>query len=134
MQRLLLETCVGLALALACYILWDRYEAASDRADKAETALKTEKANEHAVTKFVDRVVQVPGPERIRERLVRGVCHVIDLPSAGDPAARPAADALVVGGDEAGAAAQSLRNAAINEEQLKALLEVVRPQVKTPGY
>lgn len=128
MNRLLLEAAVGLALALACYVMYDRWQAASDRADKAEAALAVSATNEKVVTKYVEKIVSVPGPAVIRDRVVRGLCVIPSVPGAGGAAEAAAPDAVDRQGDEAGDAAESIRNAALNQAQCSALLEVVRPQ------
>ena len=111
-------------------VIWNRYQAASERADKAEAALTVRDTNDKIVTKYVDRIVQVPGPATVRDRIVRGLCVIPSVPSAASPDAAPAPDTVAGRSDEAGAAAESLRNAAMNQIQCSALLEVLRPQVQ----
>lgn len=125
---------LGGALALsvaACLLMHWRLGVASDQRDAAKAALKAMKANEKVITRYVDKIVEVPGPTVIRDRLVGRVCHTVDVPSPGDPAQTAAPDTVAGrsgGAGESQRAAESLRNAALNQIQCQALLEVVTPQ------
>lgn len=124
---------MGIALAvslLACAGAWKLYRAADARADRAETALKVEAANAKIVTKYVDRIVKVPGPAVVRERLVGRVCHEIpDVPGAADPDAAAGEDAGDRRVDAAGDLAADLGACRRNTMKLEALQDVLRPQL-----
>lgn len=117
-------------LIAACALLWNLYRAADERADRAEQALKVEAANARIVTKYVEKIVKVPGPAVVRERLVSsGVCRVIGVQSPGradDPAGE---DAGGGGPDPAGELAADLGACRRNAMKLEALQEVLRPQL-----
>jgi hypothetical protein len=133
MNRLLLEIGAGLLLVLGLVLALWRLAVVSDELEDAKAQLKTGAANEKIVTKYVDRIVKVPGPAVIRDRIVRGVCHTIELPGPGGADAAAPVDTVAGRGDRAGEAelaAESLRNAKLNQEQCGALLEVLRPQVR----
>lgn len=110
--------------------LWSRLDSVTGQLDQAKATIETEHANERIVTKYVDKIIQVPGPAVIRDRIVRGVCSTIDLPSPGTADEAATADALARRDHEADRASESLRNAALNQAQCGALLEVLRPQVR----
>jgi hypothetical protein len=116
-------------LGLSCLGLWNLYAAADERADRAEKILEVEAANASIVTKYVDRIVKVPGPAVVRERLVGRVCHTIDVPSPGRPDAEAGADPGDRQPDEAGALAADLAACQRNKMKLEALQEVLRPQL-----
>lgn len=127
MNRILIEVVVVLSLLLATYFMFNRWQAADQRADKAEAALVVSKENERVVTKYVERVVtvekRIPGAVRYLERL----CVIPGVPSAGSPDAEAAPDPR----DQriAGLAAD-FAACVQNAEQLRALQDVLRPQVK----
>lgn len=110
-----------------CAILWIRLDAADERADRAETALRNVARNDKVVTKYVDKIVtiekRVPGAVRHLYEL----CDQPGVPGAGSPDATAEADARdrrIAGlAADAGACAQ-------NAEQLMALQEVLRPQLE----
>ncbi len=127
MQRLLLEVCVGLALTLALYVVWNRYEAATERADQAEAALRISKENEHVVVKYVDKVVEVVKRVPVARGHLEQLCRDFILPSPGHPDAAPATDA---GGGQIADLAADIGACKANAEQLSALQEVLKPQIK----
>lgn len=117
------------ALFAGCVVLWKLYDAADERADRAEQALKVEEANAKIVTKYVDRIVKVPGPTVVRERLVGRVCHTIDVPGPGSADGAPGADPGDRRPDPAGDLAADLPACQRNKMKLEALQEVLRPQL-----
>lgn len=124
-----LGICV-MALGLACGALWKLYRAADARADRAEKALEVEAANAKIVTKYVDRIVKVPGPAVVRERLVRGLCEPAEgLPGAGRADAAAGGDAGDRPADAASRLAADLPACRRNRMKLEALQEVLRPQL-----
>jgi hypothetical protein len=136
LQAKLLPIGIGVIVTLALstfYLNW-RLESVKDQRDAAKAELKQVRANEKVVTRYVEKIVEVPGRTVIRDRLASsGVCHVVEVPGAGDAAEASASDAVAGRGDGAGEAdraAESLRNAKLNQIQCEALLEVVRPQVR----
>jgi nitrate/TMAO reductase-like tetraheme cytochrome c subunit len=124
---LILAALLAIAVAAGA-VVWNRYQAASDRADKAEAALTVRDSNDKVVVKYVKQIVSVPGPSVVRDRIVRGLCIIPDVPSPSGAAGTAAPDAVAGSGDEARAAAESIRNAALNQLQCAALIEVVKPQ------
>ena len=117
-------------LIAACALLWNLYRAADERADRAEQALKVEASNAKIVTRYVDRIVKVPGPAVVRERLVAsGVCLIPDVPGPGRADAAPGEDAGGGVPDAAGALAADLGACRRNTMKLEALQEVLRPQL-----
>ena len=118
------------ALAMAtCAVLFNRYEAVKARADAAEAALVMEKANAKIVEKFVDRIVKVPGPSVVRERLIAGVCHTFNLPSPANPDGAAGTDPGNRQTDPARELAADLAASARNKAKLEALQAVLQPQV-----
>ena len=118
------------ALTLGLWGVWGLYQRADERADRAEASLKTEEANAKVVTKYVERIVKVPGPAIVRERLVGRVCDADPVPGAGSPDAPAGADSGDRRPDEAGGLAADLTACQRNKMKLEALQEVLRPQVK----
>ena len=127
-----------LAIALALCIgggaiLWNRYEAASARADKAEAQLATHANNDQVVTKYVEKIVSVPGPVVVRDRLVRGLCVVPRVPGQPGADGNHAADALPGLPDGAGdfqrGLSDDLRTAAIAKHKLDAIQAELKPQL-----
>lgn len=139
LQGRLLPILAGVIVTLGAavaFLNW-RLHIAADERDVAQAALRAAKASEKEVTRYVERIVKVPGPTVIRDRLVHsGVCLIPPVvPGPGSAAATPAPDAVAgrndgPGPDEAGRAAESLRNAALNQAQCQSLLNVIRPQTK----
>lgn len=124
---------IALAAALAgCWFLWrlDRHD--DHRADVAEAALKVEAANEKIVTRYVREVVNVPGPTVVRERLVAGVCHTLDLsrvPGAdGAAGANPAAGLPDAPGEFSRQLSAELAAVRRNQAKLDALQAELKPQ------
>lgn len=121
---------IALAVSLlTCAGLWKLYDAADDRADRAEKALKVEAANAKIVTKYVEKIVQIPGPTVVRERLVGRVCNTVDVPGAGRADAAVGADTGDRQPDAAGGLAEDLGACQRNRLKLDALHEVLRPQL-----
>jgi hypothetical protein len=116
-------------LIAACALLWNLYRAADERADRAEQALKVEAANAHIVTKYVEKIVKVPGPAVVRERLVGRVCHIVDVPGPGRADAAPGENPGDRQPDPAGELAADLGACRRNTMKLEALQEVLRPQL-----
>jgi hypothetical protein len=124
---LILIVALGALLAAAGW----RMDALADERDAARAALETRDANDKTITKYVKEIVKVPGPAVIRERLVRGVCHTIDVPGAERADGAPGTDASAGRLDAAGLAAD-LAAAQRNRLKLEALQEVLRPQLPDP--
>jgi hypothetical protein len=127
-NRILLEVAIASLAALALYVMFNKWQAADKRADIAEAALVVQAANEKVVTKYVDKIVTV------EKRIPGAVKHIYSLceqpavvSGASDPDAAATADAR----DRriAGLAADSAA-CRQNAEQLSALQEVLRPQLK----
>lgn len=117
-------------LALALWGTWQYAGRLKDQRDAAVAALETEMANEKVVTKYVDRIVKIPGPPVIRERLVSGVCGDKDgVPGAGHSDAAAGADAGNRQPDFAEGLARDLAAAQRNRAKLEALQDVLKPQV-----
>ena len=127
MNRLLIEVAAAAICALALYIMFNRWQAADARADQAEAALVTEKANAKVVTKYVDKVVTIEKRIPGAVRHIYSLCEQPGVPSAGHPDAAAAADARdrrITGlAADFGACRQ-------NAEQLSALQEVLKGQIK----
>ena len=126
MNRLLIEVAAAAICALALYIMFNRWQAADARADQAEAALVTEKANAKVVTKYVDKVVT------IEKRIPGAVKHIYSLcdgpvSGAGNPDAAAPADSRDRHIARLAADFAACRQ---NAEQLSALQEVLRPQTK----
>lgn len=125
---------LGAALmALAAAVFYHLWQVADERADRAEAALEVEDRNATIVTTYVDRIVKVPGPAVIRDRLVAGVCHTIDvssIPGAADAAGTDATDRLPDGpGRFAEQLSAELGAVQRNKLKLMALQEQLGPQV-----
>jgi hypothetical protein len=124
----------ALVAGLACGVLWKLYAAADERADRAEATLKVEARNATIVTRYVDRIVKVPGPAVILERLVAGVCHTLDVsrvPGLDVPAGADPADRLPDGpGRFADQLSTELAAVQRNKLKLMALQEQLGPQVR----
>jgi hypothetical protein len=120
-------------LAVACWFLWRGWDTAADARDRAQDALQLEASNAKVVTQYVDRVVQVPGPAVVRDRIVRGLCIIPSVPSAAGTDGTAGADPAYRLPDGAGkfAGRLSVELAAVKRNRLKAeaLQDVLRPQV-----
>lgn len=115
------------SLAIAgCAILWNRWQAADERAGKAEAALVQMKSNERVVTKYVDRIVEVEKRVPIAVTHIRSLCDG-PVSGAGDPDEAAAADAR---DRQIARLAADLAACRQNADQLSALQEVLRPQVE----
>lgn len=121
-------TAALLLALLGGWFMYDRWQAATERADKAEAALVTQASNEKVVVKYVDKIVRIPGPAVVRDRIVR-MCDSASLPSAGSPNAAIGADPGTGSPDFARRLAADLVAAQRNRAKLDALQEVLRPQV-----
>lgn len=126
MNRLLAEVAIGAVLALACYIFYNRWQAESARADQAEAALQVSKDNERVVTRYVDKIVTIEKRIPGAVRHIYSLCDKPGVPSPADPDGAAPADARdrqIAGlAADFGACRQ-------NAEQLKALQDVLRPQL-----
>ena len=127
MNRLLIEVAAAAVCALALYVMFNRWQAADERADQAEAALETEKANAKVVTKYVDRVVTIEKRIPGAVRHIYSLCEQPGVPGAGHPNAAAAADARDRRIAGLAADAGSCRQ---NAEQLSAIQEVLRGQIK----
>lgn len=121
------------ALAAALAVAGWRMDALADERDAARAALEVRDSNDQVVTQYVEKIVKVPGPAVIRERLVRGMCIIPDVPGPGSADAAAGADTAYRLPHEAGRFAEqlSVELAAVQRNRLKldALQEVLRPQV-----
>lgn len=121
---------VAIACAVALFTLWN---AADDRAERAEAALIAGDTNEKIVTKYVDRIVRVPGPAVIRDRLVRGLCPAAGVPGAGrahDAAGANPGAGPPDGAGNAGRLAADIGACQRNRLKLEALQAALQDQIQ----
>ena len=117
------------ALAVAaCAILWNRYQAADARADKAEAALEVEKRNEKIVTQYVTKIVEVERTRPVVGAALERLCASAGLSGAGQP--DEAGTANTHDGPTLEGLADDIVACRANSGQLTSLHEVLRPQVK----
>lgn len=120
-----------LALLCACAIaasaiLFNRYQAATDRAVKAEAALATEKANGKIVTRYVDRVVEVERTRHVVGSALVRLCESAGMQRPGDP--DEAAAANPNNGPTLEGLAADVIACRLNSDQLAAIQEVIKSQ------
>lgn len=123
MQRLITEIAVGVALALACYLMFNAWQGERVARKQAEADYKAEKANVKIVEKQV--IVEVAAAAAvpvIRQRLER-VCIIPPVADSDEPAAPADIQARAVFLD---AAAGEISQCLSEGERLVAVAEAAR--------
>lgn len=126
MNRLLLEGVVILVLGFSCYIMYQRWQDANERADKAEAALEVEKRNVKIVEKYVDRVVTIERNRPVVGAALERLCASAGLQRPGHPDAPAAPNAD--NGPTLQGLADDIIACQLNSEQLSGLQASIRAQ------